>query len=283
MNWQILVLLSVVFYSISVLLQKVLLKDKKSDPIAYAAFFQFLTGLVIGLYGYLFKQMVYPDFGPVLLQFLLMILLYGFGNLFIFKALKRIEASKYIIIFTTRGLFTVLASSFILSETLNSTEWLGTLLILAGAILVTTKSLKFQFSKGEAFALLAAMSFGFANTNDRILLNTFEVVPYLFLGFVLPALMIIGINPKSIKNLKVFLSKTIMWRMGVLSIVYAATAILFFKALQIAENSSNVVIANLTSVIVTVMLAIIFLKERENMSRKILGAILGFIGLVLVT
>ena len=61
MSWQILILISVVLYSISVLLQRVLLKENDSRPVAYAMFFQFLTGIVLGIVGFLFADMYLPS------------------------------------------------------------------------------------------------------------------------------------------------------------------------------------------------------------------------------
>lgn len=58
---------------------------------------------------------------------------------------------------------------------------------------------------------------------------------------------------------------------------------MFFVALQKAPNSSQVAAINLTSVIVIVLLSIIFLKEHTDWLKKIVGAVLSFIGLLLLT
>lgn len=283
MTWQFLILTSVFLYSISVLLQRILLREEKSDPITYSVFFQFLTGIIIGGFGFLFSDMSFPNLKPLLFNLALMVLLYGFGNVFIFKALKALEASRFTIIFASRALFTILASSLLLREGLLPQQLLGTFLILSGVVLVNIKSAKLAFSKKELVALLAAASFGLANTNDRFLLQEFKVYPYVFLGFVLPAVLIVLLYPYTVKKVKLFLEGGVLAKMLLLCVIYAASAITFFSALQIADNSSQVVSINITSVIVTVLLAVAFLKEREYLTQKLLGALASFVGLLLVS
>lgn len=80
-----------------------------------------------------------------------------------------------------------------------------------------------------------------------------------------------------------FLTKKIIWKLLLLCVIYAAGSLMFFVALQKAPNSSQVATINLTSVVVIVLLAIIFLKERAEWPKKVIGAVLSFIGLLLVS
>lgn len=158
----------------------------------------------------------------------------------------------------------------------------GTLLIILGVVLVTLKSAKVSLSRNEMYALLAGICFGFANTNDRILLKTFNLYPFVFLAFIVPAIMVAVVKPDAAKKTKVFLGKTLLTRMVMLCVVYAASAITFFAALQASPNSSQVASINLTNVILTVLFSIIFLRERTNMPNKLAGAVASFVGLLLV-
>jgi drug/metabolite transporter (DMT)-like permease len=283
MAWQFLILASVFLYSVSVLLQRILLKEERSDPKAYSVFFQLLTGFLIGGFGVLFKDVTFPNLRPLLLNLFLMALLYGFGNVFIFEALKTLEASRFTIIFASRALFTILASSLFLKEGLLPLQLLGTFLILLGVVLVNIESARLTFSRRELIAFFAAASFGLANTNDRFLLQEFKSYPYMFLVFIVPAILIVLLYPRTVKKMVVFLESGVLVKMLLLCVVYAASAITFFSALQIARNSSQVVSINLTSVIVTVLLAIAFLKERKHLPQKLLGSLASFVGLLLVS
>lgn len=282
MTWQFLITLSIIFFSVSILLQRYILKESDSKPIAFSIFFQFLTGALITVAGFLFSSINLPDIIPLIPNLLLMIVLYTFANIFIFKSLKEIEASKYTIIFATRALFTIFASTLILSEGLTVKQLGGTLFILLGVIIVSIESTKFTFRKGELFALLGAIGFGFANTNDRFLLGSFNIYPYMSVIFISPAIFMGLIYYKELKYIKLFLHKSIFKKALLLCVIYALSAITFFAALKIADNSSQVISVNLTSVILTVLLSIIFLKERSHVVKKLAGAILTFAGLFLI-
>src|SRR3989344_4516229 len=274
MSWQFLILVSVILYSISVLLQRVILKENESQPIAYSMFFQLLVGIVIGITGSLFADMSLPsNLTPLFWNLLLMTFLYAFANVFIFKSLKLTEASKFTIVFATRAFFTVFASSLLLKEFLTGSQFLGALLIFSGVVLINLKSSKFSLDKGSLFALLGALAFGLANTNDRYLLKSFNIYPYITLAFISPFFLMSVIYPKELKHIKLFLGKKVLKKVLLLSVVYA-----FFGALQVSNNSSQVASVNLTSVIITVILSAIFLKERSDLYQKIAGAALSFVG-----
>src|SRR3989344_6139666 len=282
MSWQILILISIVLFSVGTLLQRILMKGKESDPIAYSIVFQLLTGIIIASYGFLFANMDFPEVVP-LTNILLMTLLWTSANIFSFTAIKYIDVSRYTIVFSSRLFFTVIASSLFLGEFLNTRQWLGAILIFASIYIVTQKrGEKLAFTKYDAFSILAAMSFGFANTNDRFLLRTFELYPYVAIAFVFPAIFTAIIKPKHLKHLRVFAERTILKKMLFLCLFYSVSSLAFFRALQVAPNSSQVVAVNLTTVILTVLLAVIFLRERKNLGRKLLGATISFIGLLLV-
>jgi len=283
MTWQVLILISVVLFSVATLLQRVLLRDEKSDPMTYLVFFQVSTGLMLGVFGLIFGKLSFPNIKPLLPNLLLMMTLNGIGAISQFKALKYVEASRYAVIFSIRIFVTILASSFILKEGLSAMQWLGTLLIVAGVILVNIRSAKLSFSKKEGLVLLSAVVFGLSNTNDRFLLKSFKVYPYFFLGYILPACFVIMLNSYTIRKMKVFLKWQLLKKLLLFSVIFVISGLAFFSALQLVDNSSKVIAINLTSVILTVLLAAVFLKERENLLEKIIGAVLSFIGLLLVS
>lgn len=283
LGWQGFILISVTLYSISVVLQKKILRDEESNPVAFSMFFQILTGMVIFVIGLLTSEMGLPNnLSSLLGNLILMIILYGLSNVLIFKSLKETEASKFTIIFSTRTFFTVLASSIFLGEMLSGRQFLGTLLIFASVVIVTLKSMKITFTKGDFMALIAAMGFGFEVTNDRFLIQNFIVYSYLTINFILPGLFTAMVYPKDAMEIKKLLRIEPLKRIGILSVIYAFSAITFFMGLKISSNSSQVASVNMISVIVTVFLSIIFLHERDNLAKKILAAFICFGGLLLV-
>lgn len=282
MSWQILILLSLVLASVTTILQKILLRQEKNDPVAFSIFFQIIIGVIFGIAVVFLGQNPLLNINKHIFNVILAIILYGFGNVFVFNALKNIEASIFTVIFSSRALFTTLASTLILGEGLISKQFVGASFVISGIALATLKSLRYKFQKSDLMGVAAGLFFGLANTNDRFLLQSINLYPYLLIVFLLPGIFIMAIYPKTLGKMKVFLEKKLFAKILILCFIYSASAITFFAALQKSTNSSQVANINLTGVIVTVILSIIFLKERQNIFRKLAGAILSFTGLLLI-
>ena len=65
------------------------------------------------------------------------------------------------------------------------------------------------------------------------------------------------------------------------TLLYGLSALAFFTALQITPNASLAFAMYAFSGVLTVVLAIILLKEKDYLSRKIVGAVLSLVGLLL--
>jgi len=77
MTWQIAITLSVLSYSLAVVVQRMILREDKSQPIAYSIFFQFLTGVIIGIVGFFISDMRLPvDLGKVAVNLVALAVLY---------------------------------------------------------------------------------------------------------------------------------------------------------------------------------------------------------------
>lgn len=283
MSWEILIGITVILYAFAVILQRMILQEKESNPILSSLIFQLFTGGFLTMVGFFLGELTLPPLQPLLVNVFLMICLYGFSSIFLFKALKQSEASQVTIIFATRVLFTILASSLLLNEGLTGKQLLGALLIIAGIISVHLQSTKLSFGKGDLFALLAAVGFGFANTNDRFLLQHFTIYTYMSLAFLGPAILTAAMYYKELKHISLFFRKSRLQKMILLSVLYGMSSITFFGALQLSPNSSQVAAINVTSVVVIVLLSIVFLKERTNIAKKIFGALVTFVGLLLLS
>lgn len=280
MNWQILVIISVITNSLSVLLQKILLKDDKIDSTAFSIIFQLITGFLILIYA-LFHGFSVPNLLPLLPNLFLMILVYGVGNFCIFKALKIGEASSFTIVFATRAIWTIVIAMLFLGEHFSFTQLIGTACILSSVILVTWQH-GIKIGKGTLYSLLAAAAFGIAFANDAFIVRNFDVPSYLVIAFIVPALAVWAVFPQSTEKMKTMLEIHFLKKLVLLGIIYAASAITIFIAYQIGRNVAQIAPLNQTSSILTVVLAIIFLKENTQIGRKLLGILLSFIGILLV-
>lgn len=282
MNWVILLFINIFLYAISTLLQRIILKKENSNPIAYSIIFQSLLGFFLLIYGLLIGSFSAQNIKPILLNLVLMAALYGLGNIFVFKSLKLLEASVFTIIHSSRVLFTIVASTLFLRESLNLNQFLGIFLILLAIIIIYFSKSLLKFNKGILFAFIASLLFGIEVTNDKYILNSFNIYTFLVLICWLPALFSFCLQPSIQSIKKVINNKYLITRMLILSFFYSLAVIFYFFALRLNNNSSQIASLNQLGTIVIVILAVIFLNEKGKLLRKFAATILAIVGAILL-
>ncbi len=247
--------------------------------------FQLFCGVIIGIFGILIGKLdIRFDLNTLLPNLVIMTIGYLLGTIFTFKALKLVDASVYRIISGNKTVISIFLSVLIFSTSLNIYQAFGISLILLATLVVHFKDKSsFKFNQGFVFSILAALSYGVATANDAFLVKHVEVYMYTAIAFILPALATIVFFPKDsleiVKAPKSYLNKS-----SIISFVlYAISAITFYGALNVATNTNLVIGFAQLSSITTVVLAFLILKEKSNMIRKIIAAILGVSGLLIAT
>jgi len=281
MLWFYLVISSVLLASVSTLLQKVLMKEKESNPYVYALTFQLVVTGVVSIYA-IWEGFHLPNLIPLLPSIGLMVVLYGFANVVLFKAFQLSDASEISVISSSRSLWTILVAVTLLGEMLTANRIMGVLLITLGIAFVSWKTKRFNLERGHLFALLAAIFFGVAFANDTYLLRSFDVPSYTVFAFFLPSVFLIIIKPSAVKKMKVFFKLDRLLKMLVLAIFYAGAAITIYSSYKVGGQASQIAPISQSSTLVIVLLAAIFLKERDNLPKKIVAAIVVFLGVALL-
>jgi drug/metabolite transporter (DMT)-like permease len=283
MSWQALILISVFLASVSAIMQRFLMRDQKNDAIVASVLLQIISGLIIAFVGGITGQLnMSQNYQPVIWNFLLMVLLYSTGGIAMFKAYQSMNPSRFAILFALRAVFTLVFSSILLNESLTAANFLGLVLIIASIVLINYEKGGFKLQKGDLFALYTAFAFGTSNTNDRFLLNSIAVYPYMVLGFILPALVNLVIYNRRFRDYKTFLNQSYLKKMFLLCIIYAGSAIFFFVALEATNNSSQLASLNLLNGVITVLMSIVIFKEKDKLLIKIIAALVSLVGLLLI-
>lgn len=282
MPWQVFVTLTLVLNTVQVLTQRFLLKDKNSNPATYLIVGDLVGGLFLLVFA-LKQEMVTLNNLTLMPSILLSGLLFGLGGLFWYKSLKLIDASEFIVLFTSRAFWAVLASVILLGENFQLEQIIGALLIFLGIYLAAWNAKKFSFKKGEIYALAGAFSMGLGFVNDGFILRGLNPVIYAPISFFVASLVAWLLNPKSTAEiLNTFRSKLLM-KLILLGFLGAATQLTYLSAVSLSGNVGQIAVINQLSTILIVIAGIIFLKERDNLIKKIFAAILAFAGVLLVT
>ncbi|HBO11067.1 TPA: hypothetical protein DD448_03950 [Candidatus Collierbacteria bacterium] len=283
MGWLILTLLSAFTLSVSRILQRVLLRGEKSDSFAFSFVFPLLVSIVI--FGYLLvtSTLEFPDLSAVILNIILMIIFYSIGSICVYYAYKQSSASEVSIIFASSSVWSVLSAVWFLGENLLPKNIVGIVAIVAGLVVLNYQKSRWKLEKGHLYAMVRAIFFGVAFTNDAVIIQYYDSAPpYVFLAFVLPALAILAYRPKLVMNIPYFFSKKMLGKFLLTAATYALSAIAIYSAYKVGGKASIITPIQQINIVLTVIFGYFLLNEREKLIQKFIGSTLAFFGCSLV-
>lgn len=285
--WLFLTMLGVLAFSGYYLFSRFLLKQKDSDAVAYAIFFNIICSLLVGTVSIL-HGFEMPDIHTYAPNLLVMGVLYAAAQVLVFKASTLIEASEIIIISSSRIIWTIGAAILLLGESFNLTKTLGAILVLIAILLVSYERKKKKKTatkdtvKGRIYAALVGVCLGLGFVNDSLILKDSEAISYATLVFALPAIATILWYRPPVKKLQKLLTRRTAIGSTVLGIFYSIGIIASYAAYQAGGDAAQIVPIGQSVVVVTVLFSILFLKDREYMSRKLLAALIVTAGVLLL-
>ena len=280
MSWLFILLINVIAISVATLFQRLAMKKEESDPVLSSIVFQLLLGFIIIPFA-IIQGFSWPNLAELWPYFLFSTILYAFGSIMFFKSIKLIEASEMIILSGAGAIVTMICAYIFLRERLVMPQYFGAVLVMASIFLVQYKKQKFVFGKGALLALVATSLFAFANVSDMMIIRTYDAISYAGLMSLLPGLMLCLIYFKKMPAL-IKSTKNTDKNLLAYTAIYSIGVITFYMALAKGAMLSQVSVICKTNIILTVIFAAIFIKERDNLWRKILAAIICMVGVILV-
>lgn len=273
-------IISVVFSSIAVLLQRVLLHKDKADPIAYAILFEAMVGILLACVA-IVRGVELPDFSKYFLIIAITVTAFGLGNIAYAKSLQLIDASVFSVLFATNTLWVMLGGVLIFNERLSLAQIAGTLLILLSVGLLADRTGKFKLDKGLSLGLLTGCLFGIGIVGWVYIAKRSDPITWNALSFLIPATLMFLALPRTAGKMKSFAKPNILGKMLVLSGLVSISSIFLLNAFN---NYKASVVSPLiqTEVLLTVILAIIFLHERKNLLLKLVAAVVCLFGILLI-
>lgn len=282
MHWLTLTLLSVLISSAATILQRILMKGDKSNPYSYAVIFHLLLGCLVLAFG-LVRGSDFSLFSGNVYLLLLAAALWGACQVFLFKALQLVEASELTIVSGLRVLVTIGASILFLNQVFTGWNVLGTILILISTALVVGRTKTFKLDRGLIYTLAMTVFAGLAIVADSANVQHYDVLAYSTFSNFLSAFFIFVFYPRSLHQWRHFVQPGFLAKMLPLAIFSASQGVLYLLALAYGGNTAQVGTIRQSSLIVTVVLAAVFLSERENLPRKLIAAALVTIGILLLS
>lgn len=277
-SWIILAILAGIASNTFGFLNRYLLKDKE-DSTAYAWFFE-----VVRLFFFIIVALI-VDWKLILTtQSVILFLLLGFTEwISIYWYMKMHEHSHLSIssiLSRTRLIWIPIFAFFLIQENLKLLEYGGILIIFIGLTIVVSPK-KLFVDKGATYAILAAF---------MIALNTVIMkmtLPYGSNSLVNASIALIPalFFPLTMKNAKPRIIKTIQNNLPVKLFAFGVNIIsvyLFTVALRFGDPGKvNAIYQGMF--ITSILAGIIFLHERQDIKKKLIGATITLFGVVLLS
>ena len=280
MSWQIYLTISILLISLNGLFHRSILKDSSSDSRAHTIVFLGVGGIIAIILA-LFQGKFQFGFPFALLSnYILLILLAIPAFLLSYRAYQLIGASEVLIFLVTSRLWIVVGAYLFLHEPLTINKILGSVIVFIGVAIVLYDKKKFALNRGAIFALTAAFFYGMSEVNGYFILRSVNATNFLIYADLFPLFALILIQPKLIRKIGFYFKRQVAIKILLLCMTDTLGTIALYLAYQVGRNASVIGPLSSTRVILSVILATIFLKERKNITNKILGAIVTVIGVI---
>jgi drug/metabolite transporter (DMT)-like permease len=281
MSWQLFTAISVITLSASVVLQRILLSKDKLDPYAYVVIFQAIVGSILMLFTQIFGFKL-PGIENYILPAALSIVAFGLGHISYAKTLQLVEASAFSVLFATQAVWIMLLGILLFNESLTYIQIIGTVLIFGSVLLLVKNLSALQLDKSTFWGLLTGLFFGIAITSWSYVGRYTDPLSWAAISFVATAIVAYLVRPQTVRKIPELLSRNIILKLLVLGVLYAVGSLTMLYAYR--EGTFSVVTPlRQTSIIITVLFALLFIKaERNRISRKLMAAALCFVGVILI-
>ena len=168
MPWIILAILAALIWSAVNIIDKFIISHELRDPI--------LATVVFGIVSFILFGIVSLIFGNIFLSLTTIIIaiavgvFYTIGGLFYYVELRKEEVSRFIPILSTIPIFVLIFAFIFLGERFAALTYLGIILIVLGAILVSIKKITYKvgFSATFLIAIGAALFFALRDVLTKV-------------------------------------------------------------------------------------------------------------------
>jgi len=195
---------------------------------------------------------------------------------------KNLEVSVTVITNQISQVFLISYGVLFLGEKLGASKFIGISTIIVAIAVLTFRKGGFKFNKYILLNFMSRLAFSIAISIDVGISKQFNFPFYIAMTLLIPAIIISVAEKVELKSIKAELNA--INKKHILTTGVAWVGLIFFmiKSFQLGEFSVVSPISSL-SVFLNSIVAYFFLKERENITRKVAAAILVTVGIILVT
>ena len=278
-NWKFYI---IIYLIISVLFNqtyKIVTKSIKNDG-GMTILIQ-LISVIICIFIIPLFEIKFPTNSKVYIFLFIAIIFYTLNDRLGTSARRGLESSTYIILKQLSPVFMILMGVLFFKEKFVLSKVLGTLLIIISNVLVFYNKKNFKMNKYLILGILANISLAIALFIDVNYYNEFNLSFYILLTFLIPSILIFIFERIKIKQIILEYKNSNKITLFTTSISWVLMMITKLKSYQLGSVIIVATFCSLT-VILNVIVSYFFLKEKDNLIKKIIAAILIIIGVVLI-
>lgn len=278
-NWKFYI---VIYLIVSVIFNqsyKMVIKKIYNDG-AITVLIQIISSVICIFIIPLFKFKISTDYKVYIFLFLA-IIFYTLNDRLGTTSRRGLEASAYSILKQLSTVFMIFAGIIFLKEPFVLTKFIGATIIVISNVLVFYKKNNFKFNKYLILGTLANISLSIALFIDVNYSKNFNLAFYVLLTFLIPSLLIFIFEKIKIKDIVLEYKNSNKIILFLTSISWTIMMISKLKSYQLG-NIIMVAAFSSLSVILNVITSYFFLKEKNNLIKKIIAGILITIGVILI-
>lgn len=241
---------------------------------------ELMAGIIVLLLCSFF-EMKFPTDIKVYISLGLAIIFYAITDRLNTNVRKEIEASTFSILKQISTVFMIVAGILFFKESFLWNKIIGAILIIFSNILIFYKKGKFKFDKYVLLGVLSNLSFSIAMFLDVSISDNFNLPIYVAITLIAPALLIFIFDRIKISEIKTELKNGNKKAMIITSFTWGLSIFSQLRAYQLGNVTTIAPLCALT-VILSVLVGYLFLKEKDGLLKKIFAAILVIISVILI-
>lgn len=278
---------NVYFFLIAYLIMTVIFNESYrvvSQNMKHAGSLTVLVELIAGIFSLLwipFFEIKFPTDWKVYLFLSLAIVFYTIQNRLATSARSGMDASTYSIVKQISIVFVMVLGFLFLKEEITYPKIIGSILLIGSNILIFYQKGSWRNNRYLWLGIIANLCMGMALFLDVNTSNSFSLPFYVSITLIIPAILVFLVERLKIKQVIGewnHHSKKFIWLTG---ISWSFMMITKLRTYQLGEVTKIAPSCSLT-VILNVLFAFLFLKNRKNIFRKIIAGILIIIGVFMI-
>ena len=279
MNWIIFVILYLILVVIYDQFYKISTK-KLTKPGALTILLQVIGALAVLFVSPLF-EIKFPTDIKVYIFLGLALIFYSISDRLNTTVRTGIEASTFSIIRQLSTVFMIFAGIIFLKEPFIVNKLIGAILIIASNILIFYKKGEAKPNKYIILGILANICYTIALFLDVNISNNFNLPFYITISLGIPAILITIIEKIKISDIKNEFINGNKKAICITGITWSLSILAQLRAYQLGDVSVVAPLCAL-SVVLNVIFGYLFQNEKENLTKKIIAALLIILGIILI-